>query len=88
MTEKKELRWQALNMKLGFIVEDDTDKIIVETLARRFLSAGVQFHIVRSGGFHSAYITVFKFLEKSYNHIMILFDTDSADQHSIEHISS
>ncbi len=72
-------------MKLGFIVADDKDEIIIEVLARRILPESVQFHIVPSKGFHSAYITVFKFLEKSYNHIIILFDTDSADQYSIEH---
>ncbi|MDM8549973.1 hypothetical protein QUF72_07855 [Desulfobacterales bacterium HSG2] len=75
------------NFKLGFIVEGDTDKVIIETLARRLLPSDTQFHTVRTGSkselFHSAHITVFKFLDKAYNHVIALFDTDSTDQDSI-----
>ncbi|MBI1929050.1 hypothetical protein HYR99_32990 [Candidatus Poribacteria bacterium] len=75
------------NVKLGFIVESHTDEIIVETLARCLLPSTAHFYTVPlgdKGGFYSAYTTVFKFLGKAYDHVIVLFDTDSTDPVEIE----
>lgn len=73
--------------KLLFIVEDETDMTIVETLARRLVPQNVQFYIVplmHKSGFMTAYVTAFKFLTRSYHHIIVVFDSDSADELEIE----
>ena len=70
------------DVKLGFIVERTKDEIIVETLARRLLPPTVRFYTVPMGhksGFYSAYITVVKFVQKAYDRVIIVFDTDTAD---------
>lgn len=67
-------------MRIGFIVEGDPDKAVVEALARRVLPAGVEFHTVRLGGkaaLPMAYTSVLTLLAKSYDHVVVLFDTDS-----------
>ncbi|MDM8549972.1 DUF433 domain-containing protein [Desulfobacterales bacterium HSG2] len=74
------------NLKLSFIVEDKVDKIIVGTLVHRILPSNIQIYTVTKGKshFHLNYITVFEFLDKAYNHVIFLFDTDSADQVSVK----
>jgi hypothetical protein len=67
--------------KIGFIVEGDVDRLIVEILAHRILPKGFDFHTVRLGGIaalSSAYTTVLLFLDKGYRHTILVFDTDSA----------
>lgn len=76
-------------LSLGFIVEGDTDKIIVETLAQRLLShppIDFQFYTVRLGSkaaLSSAYTTVWLFLEKGYEHIVLLFDADTTNKDEV-----
>ncbi|HFD40459.1 MAG TPA: hypothetical protein ENJ31_11510 [Anaerolineae bacterium] len=75
-----------MERKLGFIVEGDTDRIIVESFAQRLLPEGWRFHTVRLGGKAAlpwAYTTVLMFLEEGYEHVIIVFDTDSLDEMEI-----
>jgi hypothetical protein len=69
--------------KIGFILEGDSDRIIVETLARRILSQNVGFDTVRLGGIAalpSAYTTVLLFLDNDYHHVVLVIDADSRDE--------
>ena len=73
--------------RILFIVENTTDKVIVERLASRVLPQRVQFYTVRlghKGRFTSAYTSALKFLAHSYHHVIVVFDTDSTDELEIE----
>lgn len=68
--------------KLGFVVEGDTDRAILEALTRRLLPERFQTHFVRLGGKAAlpwAYTTVLDFLQKGYSHVFIVFDADTSD---------
>ena len=68
--------------KLGFVVEGDRDRAILEALTRRLLPTGFQTHFVRLGGKAAlpwAYTTVLDFLQKGYSHVFIVFDADTSD---------
>src|SRR5688572_8933187 len=72
-----------IGMKIGFIVEGDTDKAIVETLARRILPRGTRLHTVRLGSkiaLPTAYTSVIEFLRKDYDHVWIIFDADTTEE--------
>ncbi len=76
-------------LKMGFLVEGDIDKPVVETLARRLLREGdlqlheddVHVHVVRSGGKSTlpwAYSTInFLLQNKKFDHVMVLLDADT-----------
>ena len=68
--------------KVGFIVEGDRDKLIVETLSHRILPAEFDFHSVRIGGkagLYTAYTTVLLFLDRDYQHTIIVFDKNESE---------
>jgi hypothetical protein len=68
--------------KIGFIVEGDVDKAVVETLARRLLGEAFRAYAVRLGGAIAvrwAYSTVLMLLEeKHYQHVVLVLDADSS----------
>lgn len=73
--------------KIGFIVEGDSDKLIVEEIARRVLSTRLdpdpfKVHAVRLGSKIAlpwAYSSVLALLdEAAYDHVVIVLDADSA----------
>ncbi len=69
-------------MKIGFVVEGDVDKAIVETLVPRLLGERFRAYAVRLGGSIAvrwAYSTVLTLLqEKHYPHVVLLLDADSS----------
>jgi hypothetical protein len=75
--------------RIGFIVEGDLDRSIVEPLALRLL-AGKPFapQFIRVGGkaaFSSAYVTALKLLDRRrYEHVIVLFDADTIEPADIE----
>jgi hypothetical protein len=75
--------------RIGFIVEGDLDRSIVEALVLRLL-AGKPFEpqFVRVGGkaaFSSAYVTALKLLDSGrYEHVIVLFDADTVEPAEIE----
>jgi hypothetical protein len=73
-------------MKLGFLVEGDTDRLVVEAIARRILPRGISFHTVRVGGkaaLMSAYTSAIVLLSKGYDHVILIFDADTQDPESV-----
>ena len=74
--------------KLAFIVEGDTDRVVVETLARQVWSAPPKIHTVRLGGKAAVpwvWSTVLALLdEKNYDHVVILLDADSTSPDDVE----
>ena len=72
---------------IAFIVEGLSDKVVVETLARRLLPPGVAYHTVPLGGkaaLPTAYVTVLELLHNGFEHVFILFDSDSTRRSDIE----
>lgn len=73
--------------KIGFIVEGEVDRLIVEVFARRILGDAYLIYAVRLGGQAAlpwAYVTAFKFVEKDYEKIILLFDADTIDEDEID----
>jgi hypothetical protein len=67
---------------LGFIVEGDADRAVVEALAGRLLHGRWHFYTVRIGGkaaLPSAHWTAALFFEKGYERVVLVFDVDSND---------
>jgi hypothetical protein len=74
--------------KIGFVVESDVDKAVVEALAPRLLGDSFHAYAVRLGGAIAvrwAYSTVLALLEeKQYPHVVLLLDADSTYKPEIE----
>lgn len=69
-------------MKLGFIVEGDAAKAVLEELIPRLLPAGraVEYGFVRLGGragLSTAYTSAIVLLSKNSDHVFIVFDAGS-----------
>ena len=79
--------------KIGFIVEGDTDKSVVETVARHLLGPNFHVHAVRLGGKAAlpwAYATALRLLgDKGYAHIVVVLDADVSndDPETIERLA-
>lgn len=74
-------------MKIGFIVEGDTDKTVVEAIARKLLPSTMTFHTVRLGGkaaLPTAFTSVIVILSKGYDHVVLLFDADTTQEELVE----
>lgn len=72
-------------LKVGFIVEGEHDRIVVETIAGRVLPDGATLRTVRIGGkaaLGSIYSTVWAFREAAYDAVLVVFDTDADDLES------
>jgi hypothetical protein len=68
-------------MKVGILVEGDSDRSVVEAIVAKAAPPGVAFHTVRMGGraaFGSAYSTVIQLLAKGYRQVVCVFNTDTA----------
>lgn len=75
-----------MTTKIGFIVEGNTDRQIVEAMARQVLGERFLISTVRLGGLAAlpwAYTTVFKFIEKGYSKIILVLDANSVDPEEI-----
>jgi hypothetical protein len=74
--------------KIGFIVEGDTDKTIVESLARKIFGPKFHVHAVRRGGKAAltwAYTSALVLLEdKGYAHVIVVADADTTDPDDVE----
>lgn len=73
--------------KLGFIVEGDFDKEVIETLAVRLLGERFHIHTVRLGGKAAlpwVWSTVLDLQARDYSHIIILFDADVSSESDVE----
>jgi len=73
--------------KLGFIVEGDFDKEVIETLAVRLLGARFHVHTVRLGGKAAlpwVWSTVLDLQARDYSHVIILFDADVSSESEVE----
>ncbi|HYO74302.1 MAG TPA: hypothetical protein VEU33_50335 [Archangium sp.] len=73
--------------KLGFIVEGDFDKEVVETLAARLLGERFHAHTVRLGGKAAlpwVWSTVLDLQARDYSHIIILVDADVSIESEVE----
>jgi hypothetical protein len=74
--------------KIGFVVEGDVDKAVVETLAHRLLGDKFRAYAVRLGGSIAvrwAYSTVLTLLEeKRYPHVILVLDAGSTLEPQIE----
>lgn len=65
--------------KIGFIVEGDFDKEVVETLAVRLLGDRFHPHTIRLGGKAAlpwVWSTVLDLQARGYSHVIIVFDAD------------
>src|SRR5882724_6098700 len=74
--------------KIGFIVVEDLAKHVVEPLARRVFGPGFLAYAVTFGAkgmLPGAYATaLFLLREKSYAHVVLVFDADSTDPDDVE----
>lgn len=79
--------------KIGFVVEGDIDKAVVEEIARRILSMRLnstpfKAYAVRLGGrlaLRRAYSSVLALLDESeYDHVIVVLDADSARKDDVE----
>lgn len=77
-----------MKQKLGFVVEGDIDKVVVETLGGRLLGDAVRPYAVRLGGSMAvrwAYSTVLALLEeKRYPHVVLVLDADSVRETEVD----
>jgi hypothetical protein len=77
-----------MNNKLVFIVENDLDEVIIETLAKRLVSPSLRFRTVQMGtltAFHAAYISVIELLQQDPHYrFLILFDTNTTEVYEID----
>ena len=79
--------------KIVFMVENDVDQVIVETLVKRLVpSLSGRFRTVPMGtlaGFSVAYIGVIELLRKYPNYrFLVLFDTNTTDVYEIESLQN
>lgn len=68
--------------KIGFLVERATDEYIIEMLVKRVFP-DTKFYAIPMGGkagFHIAYPTVYLFLEKNYDHIILVVNSESTER--------
>ena len=73
-------------IKIGFIVEGATDVTLITKLVTR-LHPDIFMRAIYVGGksrFYSAHIGTVAFLRKEYQHVFVLFDTDTTDSFNIE----
>lgn len=82
-----------MKSKIVFMVENDVDQVIVETLVKRLVpSLSGRFRTVQMGtlaGFPVAYIGVIELLRKHPNYrFLVLFDTNSTDVYEIESLQN
>jgi len=77
-----------MTTKIGFLVEGDVDKAVVEALASRILGPSFRPYAVRLGGEVAlpwAYATVLSLLEeKHYPHVVLVLDADSTNPNEVE----
>jgi len=82
--------------KIGFVVEGDVDKAVVEEIAQRILSMRLnstpfKAYAVRLGGrlaLRRAYSSVLALLDESeYDHVIVVLDADSARKDDVERIT-
>jgi hypothetical protein len=77
-----------MERKIGFVVEGDIDKVVVETLSHRLLGSAVRAYGVRLGGSMAvrwAYSTVLTLLEeKQYPHVVLLLDAGAVLEPEID----
>lgn len=67
-------------LRLGFIVEGDSDRIVVEWIARRLLPPEAQVRTIRLGSraaLPTAFTSVLTFFAKDYDQVIVVFDSDS-----------
>jgi Domain of unknown function (DUF4276) len=78
----------VMEKKIGFVVEGDLDKVVVETIAHRLLDETFRAHAVRIGhriAVRWVYSTVLALLEeKHYHHVILLLDADTSLDTEIE----
>src|SRR5262245_20125869 len=74
--------------KIGFIVEGDSDKAIVEALGRRLLGKDFELFPVRLGNTIAlpwAYATVLTLLEEKHcQHVILVLDADAVLERDVE----
>ena len=78
----------SVRRKIGFLVEGETDRLIVETIARKILPDSDWVRVIRSGGGATlpwARDLVSLLLEeKDYLHVVVLVDADSINDRDIK----
>jgi 5S rRNA maturation endonuclease (ribonuclease M5) len=73
--------------KIGFIVEGDFDKEVIDTLAARLLGDRFHTHTIRLGGKAAlpwVWSTVLDLQARDYSHVIILFDADTSIESEVE----
>jgi hypothetical protein len=77
-----------MSVRIGFIVEGDSDMEIIRALAARVApTESASFHFVRLGGraaLPTAYTSAMVLLSKGYDHIIVIFDADSSEPEIIQ----
>ncbi len=67
-------------LRLGFIVEGNSDRVVVEWIARELLPLETHIRTVRLGShaaLPSAYTSVLTFVSKGYDQVVLVYDSDT-----------
>ncbi|RKZ50131.1 MAG: hypothetical protein DRR16_17340 [Candidatus Parabeggiatoa sp. nov. 3] len=76
--------------KIALFVEQDIDKVIIDTLTEKMLSPAVSFNLFCMGmgaaAFYSADMMALKLLEKDYQHFFLLFDINKTEESEVTRI--